>query len=147
MRLFQVYRVLPLATLLYGLPACGDEASPEEGHTPQDARLFLDGVDVSQPGPLTLIAGQTARVELKLFAEDGDEITGIESDHFTSVNIQPAGLATSQAVSGANFQKDLTAGAEPGRGTYTIGYGHDEAADELSFGPYEIVVIAQATSH
>ncbi len=58
----------------------------------------------------------------------------------------PADLATTAEVADHHFQKDITAGAEPGTGTYMVGYGHDEAADELTFGPFDVMVVVAATT-
>jgi hypothetical protein len=142
MRLTPFLRSLAVMLLVLGFAACGDE-SPDENHdVPANARLFLNGVDVSDPGPLGLGANQTVRVEVKFFNSADEEITGIEDEHFARVNVLPEGLVTVSNVEGENFQKDITAGAEGGTGTYTIGYGHTASADERSFGIYDIVVAA-----
>jgi hypothetical protein len=127
------------------LAACGsDEPPPEEGHTPADAALFVAGVDVS--AALILPAGETVRVEVRFLDDHGDVITGIEGEHHTKLTFTPMTLATTASVEGLNFQKDVTAQADPGVGTVTVGYGHDEAADELTFGPYDVTVAATAAS-
>lgn len=48
------------------------------------------------------------------------------------------------SVPGHNFQKFVTGQDVPGNGTVMVGYGHDEAADELSFGPFDVTVLTQA---
>jgi hypothetical protein len=123
------------------LTACSDdEAPPEEGHHPHSAALFVAGTEVTDA--LILPAGETVRVEVKFFDDGGDEITGIEAEHFAALTFTPTTLATTADVEGQHFQKDVTAGAEIGTGTYMIDYGHDEAADEESFGPYDVSVVA-----
>ena len=127
------------------LAACGsDEPAPEEGHTPADAALFVGGVDVS--AALVLPAGETERVEVRFLDDQGDVITGIEGDHHTKLAFTPAALATTAIVDGQNFQKDVTAQADPGSGTVTVGYGHAEDADELEFGPHDVTVVATGAS-
>jgi hypothetical protein len=146
MRLTRFPRSLALMVLVLGLVACGDDSSPDENHdVPADGRLFLNGSEVSD-GPLGLAANQTVRVEVKFFNEAGDEITGLEDEHFTRINVLPEGLVTVSSVQGENFQKDIIAGPEGGTGTYTIGYGHTASADERSFGLYDIVVIASTSA-
>jgi hypothetical protein len=121
--------------------ACGDdETGPEEGHTPESAGLFVDGADVSDG--LLLLAGEPVRVEVRFFNDEGEEIAGIDDDHHASLTFTPAPLATVASVAGENFQKDVTGQAEPGLGTVIVGYGHDEDADELTFGPYDVSVVA-----
>jgi hypothetical protein len=140
--------ILEVVTMRYALTvafalalaACGDdEAAPEEGHHPHSAALFVAGIEVTDA--LVLPAGETVRVEIKFFDDGGDEITGIEDEHFSALTFDPATLATTADVADHHFQKDVTAGDDIGAGTYTIHYGHDEAADEESFGPYPASVV------
>jgi hypothetical protein len=127
-----------LAVLAFA--ACGDdETAPEEGHTPDDAALFVNGTDVSDG--LILPAGEVVRVEVR-FLHEGEVVTGIEDEHHAGLNFTPGTLATVASVADHNFQKDVTGQAAPGAGTVTVGYGHDEVADELSFGPFDVTVLA-----
>jgi hypothetical protein len=136
---------LPVLLVALTLAACGNnEPPPEEGHTPVDAALFVGGVDVS--AGLILPAGETVRVEVRFLNDQGDVITGIEADHQTRLTFTPAALATTASVDGLNFQKDVTAQADLGIGSVMVGYGHDEAADELEFGPIDVTVVATAAS-
>lgn len=133
-------RYFPALALGAALYACGgDETAPEEGHTPASAAVFVGGIDVT--GALVLPAGETVRVEVRFFNDHGEEIAGIDATHFASLTFTPGTLATVADVDGEHFQKDVAGGAEAGTGTYTVGYGHDEAADELSFGPYDASVV------
>ena len=69
-------------------------------------------------------------------------ITGIDADHHAGLSFTPATLANVARVADHNFQKDVTGQATVGTGTVLVGYGHDEAADELSFGPFPVSVVA-----
>jgi hypothetical protein len=130
------------AILLAALVACGDdETAPEEGHTPDDAALFVNGTEVTDG--LVLPAGEAVRVEVR-FLHDGEVITGIEGEHHAGLTFTPSTLATVASVADHNFQKDVTGQAAPGSGTVMVGYGHDEEADELSFGPIPVSVVAAA---
>jgi hypothetical protein len=121
------------------LAGCGDdETGPAHDHTPASAALFAGTQDVTSD--LRVRAGQVLRVQVRFFDDEGNEITGIEDDHQTRLVFTPADLVTTADVAGRNFQKDLTAGAASGTGSYTIGYGHDEDADELTFGPHPVTV-------
>jgi len=136
-----------LSTLLIALTlaACGnDESGPEETHTPVDAALYVGDLDVS--AGLVLPAGETVRVEVRFLDDEGDVITGIEDDHHTKLTFTPAALATTASVDGLNFQKDVTTQGDFGTGTVTVGYGHDEDADELEFGLYPVSVVATGAS-
>ena len=129
---------LLLATLAFA--ACGDdETGPEEDHTPHSAALFINGVDVTDG--VILPAGETVRAEVRFLDEDGEVITGIE-DHFAGLTFTPSSLATVTRVVGDNFQHDVTAQADAGTGSVVVGYGHDEAADELEFPAINVTIVA-----
>jgi hypothetical protein len=133
-----------VAVFLAALALAGcddDEIAPEEGHTPDDAALFVDGTEVTDG--LVLPAGEAVRVEVR-FLHEGEVITGIEGEHHASLTFAPSTLATVGSVADHNFQKDVTAQAAPGAGTVVVGYGHDEDADELSFDPIPVTVVAAA---
>lgn len=126
--------------LTAALTACGgDGTSPEEGHTPASAAVFVGSFDVTDP--MVLPSGEMVRVELKFYDEEGEEITGIEATHFASLAFTPSTLATVADVEGEPFRKDVTGGAGAGSGMYSVGYGHDETADELTFGPFDARVV------
>jgi hypothetical protein len=127
---------------LLAIAACSDnEAPPEEGHTPATAALVVDGNPVDQGGQVVLVAGTTVPVEVKFYHDDGDEITGIEAEHFAKLTFTPETLATSEDVPDQHFHKQVTAGPDIGSGSITVGYGHDEEADELTF-PFTVTVVA-----
>jgi hypothetical protein len=120
--------------------ACGDdETAPEEGHTPDAAALFVNGTDVS--AGLSLPAGEVVRVEVR-FLHEGEVVTGIEDDHHAGLTFTPETLAAVASVADHNFQKDVTGQSASGAGSVMVGYGHDEEADELSFGPFPVTVVA-----
>jgi hypothetical protein len=135
-----VFRAPAILLTAFVFAACGgDETAPEEGHTPDAARLFVNGTDVTDG--LVLPAGETVRVEVR-FIHDGEVITGIEGEHHAGLIFTPATLAIVASVADHNFQKDVTAQSHPGAGSVMVDYGHDEAADELSFGPFPVGVVA-----
>ena len=140
------HRLATVLVLSLAFAACGDdETGPEEDHTPVNAGLFVDGADVSEG--LILIAGEPVRVEVKFFNDEGEEITGIDDDHHAGLTFTPSALAAVASVDGENFQKDVTGQAEPATGTLQVGYGHDEEADELNFGPYDVSVVVLPGVH
>jgi len=132
--------VLPVLALAVTLAACGDDpaAPAEAGHTPASVKLFVNDVDVT--ANLVLAAGAVTRVEVRYYAADGDLITGIEDHHHTALVFTPPTLATTADVADHNFQQDVTAQGSAGTGTVMVGYGHDAAADELTFGPFPVTV-------
>ena len=131
---------LAAGLLAAALLACDEGNGPRGAHAPAAAAVFLDGVDMRDQ--LILPAGGTVRLEIGFFDEQGEPIGGIEEDHFASLGFLPGTLASVTGVTGENFRKDVTGGAELGTGTYRIGYGHDEAASDLSFGPFGVTVVA-----
>jgi hypothetical protein len=118
--------------------ACNSEEVTGGHGTPVDAQFVVGGA-AATPG-LTLAAGQTVRVEIELLDADGEHIHDLEDGHFASLSFSPSGLATVAAVTGEPFMFDVTAQATAGTGTVAVGYGHDVAADEDSFGPFTVTV-------
>ena len=134
-------RLLLLPVLLLGVTvaACSeDEATAPESHTPASAKLFVNDVDMT--ADLVLPAGATTAVEVRFYAADGDEITTIEADHYASLTFSPGTIATPVARVDQHFTFDVTAQGSAGTGTVDVGYGHDAAADELTFGPFPVTV-------
>lgn len=133
-------RLLPAVVLAAALVACSDdETGPEEAHTPDHAKVFVGNIDVSEN--LILPAGEAVRVEIRFYNAQDEEITGIEGEHFASITFTPDDFATVADVADHHFQKDVTGGGSAGEATFEVGYGHDEAADELEFGPFDATVV------
>jgi hypothetical protein len=128
------HRALPLsprwlaAALLGGAVACGgDETQPNEDHTPVSYTLSVDG-SLATP-PIHLIAGETVLVRVQFLNAAGENLDDVESSHFAGLTFQPAALATAVRRADHHFQFDVTGGTQ-GSGTVTVGFGHDDAADE-----------------
>ena len=128
-----------LATGIAAFAACsGDETAPVH-NTPVDARLYVQGAEVTPH--ITLAAAQTVRIEVRFVDADGDEIAGIETEHYAALTFSPASLATVAPVTGQRFFFDVTAqGAGGATGTVSVGYGHDDLADEDTFGPFDVTI-------
>lgn len=132
--------IAPMMALALTLGGCSDEAvAPEESHTPASVKLFVNDVDVT--ANLVLGTNEVTRVEVRYYAADGDLITGIEDHHHTALVFDPVTLATTENVVDFNFRKDVTGQATAGTGTVMVGYGHEAAADELTFGPFPVSVV------
>jgi len=101
--------------------ACGSDEATSHGHVPHTVKVFDGAVELTEPVQLT--TSQAIRVEVKFYAEDGDELVGLDADHVAAVTFMPAGLATAVVVAGEPFQFDVTAGATAGSGTFTVGWG------------------------
>lgn len=139
MRKQSVFASLLVAAAVVLAGCSSDETGPEEGHTPVDVALFVVGGAELTPD-VTLAAGQTVRIEARFLNDEGEVIDGIEGSHFASLAFSPEALATVAEVAGRTFAFDVTAQATAGTGGLTVGYGHDEEADELSFGPFAVTV-------
>ncbi|HYC31507.1 MAG TPA: hypothetical protein VEB59_04415 [Gemmatimonadales bacterium] len=134
------FRLTTAAILAVALVSCSDdETGPEETHTPDHARVFVNDVDMSEN--LILPAGEAVRVEIRFYTDEDEQITGIEDEHFASITFVPDDFATVEDVTDEHFQKDVTGGGSAGIATFLVGYGHDESADELEFGPYDATVV------
>jgi hypothetical protein len=131
-----------LLTVLAFAACSDDETGPEEAHTPHRAAVFVGGMDASEN--LLLPIGEAVRVEIRFYDDQDVEITGIDDDHFASITFTPGDFAAVADVAGEHFQKDVTGGAAVGTGTFLVGYGHDAAADEEQFGPFDATVVATA---
>ena len=132
--------VLYAATLLAvaALGACSSDETGPDVHTPTTVKLFVNGVD--ETANLSLPSGATTLVVVKFYDQHGDEMTTIETEHFSTLTFTPVALATPADVSGHHFQHNVTAQATAGTGTVMVGFGHDAMADEDSFGPFPVTV-------
>ena len=136
-------RLAAAASVALALGGCSDgETGPEEAHTPVRAAVFVNGLNASDH--LLLPAGEAVRVEIRFYDDEDVEITGIDDDHFAAITFTPGDFAAVADVAGEHFQKDVTGGAALGTGTFIVGYGHDQAADEELFGPFDATVVATA---
>ncbi len=131
--------LLATTAFAFTLAACSDSEAPPEGHgTPESAKLFDTATNLELPTPYALPTGTTTRVTVHFYDADGDDISQelIDTGHFTSLTFTPSTFATSAAVAGEVFERDVTVTADPGAtAELMIGYGHDAAADSRSFGP------------
>jgi hypothetical protein len=139
MRTWQRMTAVLMLALIAGACDEADEITGEEDHTPVNARLFVNGQEITPAVRIT--RAQTTRFEIRFFAQDGDRITGIEADHFARLTFSPASLATSTDVASQRFFKDVTSTATAGTtGTVSVGYGHDTAASDRTFGPFNVTI-------
>lgn len=129
-RLRQVFPFCAAGALTLLSGCGGDETQPNEDHTPVSYSVLIDDVPVT--APYTLQDGETVRVRIKFFDQAEEDLTEVESGHFALLTFNPAMLATAVRQADHHFQFDVTSGT-PGTGTVTVSYGHDDAADEVSF--------------
>lgn len=116
----------------------GDEtAPPAEDHTPVSFQVLVN--DTPLTAPYSFTSGQTVLVRLKFVNAAGEDLDDVESSHFAGFTFEPASLATVTRVTGHNYQLNVT-GEAAGAGTVTVGFGHDELADEHSFDPVNVTV-------
>jgi hypothetical protein len=132
--------VIPLcAAGALALAACGgDETQPGEDHTPVDYNILVDDVPVT--APYLFQDGETVRVRIQFFNAAQENLDDVEAGHFARLTFNPTTLATAVRQADHHFQFDVTGGTQ-GSGTMTVSYGHDDAADEVSF-PSELVTVS-----
>jgi hypothetical protein len=134
-------KLLTATAFAFTLAACSSNEAPPENHSaPVSAKLFNATTRAELPQPYVFPSGSTTRVEVHYFAEDGDDITSeLIADHYSSLTFAPTSFATVASVTDARFVHDVTVDAAVG-GTsdLQIGWGHDDLADERSFGPYGV---------
>jgi hypothetical protein len=131
--------ILPgmLAGLVGG--CAGDETQPGEDHTPTSYTVSIDGNPATPP--YTLTAGETALVQITFFNAAQENLDDVESGHFARLSFSPITLATAVRTADHHFQFDVT-GDEGGTGTVTVGFGHDDSANEVSFPPAAVTVLS-----
>jgi hypothetical protein len=137
-------RLTVASTLLLVLAASACSSSTEatagpDAHDPAYAQIWVNGVDMTSN--LMLVADSVTRVQVRFFLADSTEETTIESSHFSSLTFTPDTLATPAPVSGHHWQWDVTAQSVAGTGSVMVGFGHDNLADEKSFGPFPVTVV------
>jgi hypothetical protein len=135
--------MLATTALMFTLAACSSDEDPTPpGHSqPESARLFHVASSSEIVTNFSLPDGSTTRIGVRFYDADGEDISEelIETGHFTALVFTPSTFATSTAVMGEPFQRDVTVHAAPGTvATLVIGYGHDEAADSEQFGSYNV---------
>jgi hypothetical protein len=119
--------------------ACGsDETAPVvEDHVPASYQVFINDNLVTPP--FTFTSGQTVRVRLKFFNAAAQDLDEVEDSHFGGLTFDPPALATATRVADHHYQFDVT-GEAVGSGTVTVGFGHDDMADETTFPPADVNV-------
>jgi hypothetical protein len=132
--------ILATTAFAFTLSACSDTEAPASHSTPESAKLFDAATHTELPQPYALVSGATTRVEVHYYDADGDDISDeLIAEHFTSLTFDPGTFATVSSVTDAKFQRDILVNvAIGGTAALTVGYGHDEAADSKSFGPYTV---------
>lgn len=133
--------LLATTAFAFTLAACSDNEAPAEGHhTPESVKLFDAVTNTELPQPYVLPTGATTHIEVHYYDADGDDINDeLIAGHFTSLTFDPSTFATVSEVTAAKFQRDVLVNADPGTtSALTVGYGHDEAADSKSFGPFPV---------
>ena len=129
------------AAAAFTLAACSSNEAPPETHPePVSARLFDATTHTELPQPYVLPSGATTRVDVHYYDVDGADITAdLIAEHFSSLTFTPGSFATVATVAGVRFEHDVTVDAAAGAASELLmGWGHDELADELSFGPYPV---------
>jgi hypothetical protein len=136
--------ILVLLPLLGG---CGDIVGRAGGHPAVvGVRLLApDGREIA--GPFRLVAGWPNELEVRFVDAGGNDIEGLEVEHRTRLDWNPAGVVVMDTVSGEPFRRRLRLLRPCGpHGTLTVGYGHTPFADEIRFGPFPVVVENPITS-
>jgi hypothetical protein len=128
---------------LFALLGCGDPQSTVLESTADQpaasARIFWVGVEVTQHIPLN--AGESIRMEVRLYTPSGARIIG-NDDKFTLTHVfTPAGMATGTPVAGSPLQVDFAAtGAPDTHGTLSITVRHATSGTTRTFGPFEVLL-------
>lgn len=134
--------VFGLALAAVAVVGCSsDETVATDDHDPVSVTFSVDGAPPSGDGKLHLPEGQTVTVRATFLNAGGDNLDDIEDTHFSSLTFDPAGIATPTMDPNAHFSHEVVVNAAAATtGTVAVGFGHDDAADEHSLGPIDVVV-------
>jgi hypothetical protein len=131
--------VLPVVLAGGLLSACGsDEKAAPPDHTPTTYSLIINSV--SKEAPYSVQASHQVLVQIKFFNAEGEDLDAVEAEHFGGLSLNPSSLGTVTPLTDHHYQFNLTTSATPGSGTLTVSFGHDEAADEVTFDPAPFAV-------
>jgi hypothetical protein len=139
--LLSLTRRIAAAALVLVVACGGDETQPNADHTPVSYTLSIDGTPATPPYNFPL--GQTVLVRLQFVNQEGEDLDDIESSHFAALTFEPGTLASAVRRADHHFQFDVT-GETEGTGTITVGYGHDDAADETTLPAEAAAVIGES---
>ncbi|HEU5154100.1 MAG TPA: hypothetical protein VFU03_05185 [Gemmatimonadales bacterium] len=130
-----------LAIAAIAIAGCSsDEAVAAEDHDPVSVTFAVNGI-TNPDGKLHLLEGQTVTVRATFVNAGGDDLDDIEDSHFSSLTFDPAGIATATIDPNAHYSHEIeVTAAAATTGTVTVGFGHDDQADEHSLGPIDVVV-------
>jgi hypothetical protein len=93
-----------------------------------------------------LTEGETVTLQFKFYNAAGEDLDHIEGSHFAGLVFTPAALAAPARVTDHNYRFEVSGGA-PGGGSAVVSFGHDEAADEVSFPALTITVEPAPTAN
>jgi hypothetical protein len=129
---------LALAAGCLVFAACGgDETQGTDDHTPTSFTVLVN--DAPAGSPLALTVGVPARIRIKYENAEGEDLDEVEAEHFGGLVFSPASLATAARDADHHFQFDVVP-VQAGTGTIQVSYGHDEAADEVTFPATSVIV-------
>jgi hypothetical protein len=91
------------------------------------------GTDTMPDDTLRIPAGQTVTVHCTFFNSMDDNLDDVESEHYSLLTFDPAGLGTATPDAAHHFTHSVVVQGTAGdTGHVAIGFGHDALADEHS---------------
>jgi hypothetical protein len=139
-----------LATLCVALSvACGGAATavggpdlpgPGEPRDVASVRLF-DAPGTELTFHMPLVSGETTRVEVRLYAANGRQITSVTGGLELGFSFSPPSLASSTPVDGQSLVRDVTSSAAFGTsGTLTVTLQFPVDMSSKTFGTFDVLV-------
>lgn len=102
-------------------------------------RLFAGAADYTDH--LFLVEGQTLRLEVRLYAANGDRIEAAATDFDVTFTFSPDSFATAKPVDGTPFVQDVTPVARSGTpGALRVLCDHRRLMFIKQFGPFDALV-------
>lgn len=133
--------ILLVALVVAG--ACSAELPAPAPGDPEDVRSIrlYDGAGVDQTEHVFLFLDDTLRLEVRLFAADGRQLTDINGGVELSLTFTPDSVAASMPIVGQSLRRAVTTTAASGTpGNLTVTLHFTAGGSDKTFGPFECLV-------
>jgi hypothetical protein len=117
----------------------GGQAGLREPGEVASVRLF-DGRGAELTNHMALVSGTTTRVEVRMYAADGGQVTGVRGGLELDFNFDPDSVASSTPVAEGPLVRDVTPGAPGTPGGLTVILQFPADLSVKTFGTFDVLV-------
>jgi hypothetical protein len=132
-----------LLVALVAAGACSAELPAPGPGNPEDVRSIrlYDGAGVDQTEHVFLFRDDTLRLEVRLFAADGGQLTDVHGGVELSLTFAPESVAVSTPIPGQSLRRAVTTTAAAGTpGSLSVTLHFTAGGGDKTFGPFECLV-------